>query len=82
MFDNPAINIDTEGFYRDSKQVLDLGKYMMRNLAGVVRHLHLEFLAYTILETLILKGNSLFDWLKDKVLSTGERCKIIGGLVV
>lgn len=71
-----------EGFYRDSKQVLGLGKYMMRNLAGVVRHLHLGFLAYTILETLILKGDSLFNWLKDKALSIGERCKIIGGLVV
>ena len=71
-----------EGFYRDSKQALGLGKYMMRDLAGVVRHLHLGFLAYTILETLILKGNSLFSWLKDKVLSIGERCKIIGGLAV
>ena len=71
-----------EGFYRDSKQVLGLGKYMMRDLAGVVRHLHLGFLAYTILETLTLKGNSFFGWLKDKVLSIGERCKIIGGLAV
>ena len=71
-----------EGFYRDSKQVLGLGKYMMRDLAGVVRHLHLGFLAYTILETLILKNNSLFSWLKDKVLSIGERCKIIGKLAM
>lgn len=71
-----------EGFYRDSKQVLGLGKYMMRNLAGVVRHLHLGFLAYTILETLILKGNSFFSWLKDKVLSIGERCKIVSRIAM
>ena len=71
-----------ESFYRDSKQILGLGKYMMRDLAGVVRHLHLGFLAYTILEPLILKKNRLFSWLKDKVLSIGERCKIIGGLAV
>lgn len=69
-----------EGFYRDSKQILGLGGYMMRDIAGVVRHLHLGFLAYSLLETLILKGSSFFGWLKDKVLSIGERCKIIGNL--
>ena len=71
-----------EGFYRDSKQVLGLGKYMVRNLDGVVRHLHLGFLAYTLLETLFVKGNNLFSWLKDKALSIGERCKIIGNLAM
>lgn len=71
-----------EGFYRDSKQILGLGKYMIRELDGVVKHLHLSFLAYTLLEILFVKGNSLFGWLKDKVMSIGERCKIIGGLVM
>lgn len=71
-----------EGFYRDSKQVLGLGKYMIRELDGVVRHLHLSFLAYTLLETIFIKGNDFFRWLKDKVLSIGERCKIIANLAV
>lgn len=71
-----------EGFYRDSKQILGLGGYYVRDLNGVVKHLHLGFLAYSLLETLILKKNSLFGWLKDKVLSIGERCKIIGTLAI
>lgn len=33
-----------EGFYRDSKQTLGIGKYMIRELDGVVRHLHLSIL--------------------------------------
>ncbi|MCK4590593.1 MAG: hypothetical protein KAT86_02485, partial [Candidatus Latescibacteria bacterium] len=71
-----------ESFYRDSKQVLGLGGYMMRDLDGVIRHLHLGFLAYTVLETLFIKQNNLFGWLKDKMLSIGERCKIIGRLAM
>lgn len=71
-----------DAFYRDSKQALGLGKYMVRDLDGVVKHLHLGFLAYTILETLFVKGNNLFSWLKDKVLSIGERCEIMGNLAM
>lgn len=39
-----------EVFYRDCKQHLGMGEYQTRKLAAVVKHLHLVFLAYTLLK--------------------------------
>jgi hypothetical protein len=53
-----------EVFYRDCKQHLGMGDYQTRKLDAVVKHLHLVFLAYTLLKNVwyspslqrILKG--------------------------
>ena len=39
-----------EVFYRDCKQHLGMGEYQVRKLDAVVIHLHLVFLAYTLLK--------------------------------
>ena len=41
---------DIEVFYRDCKQHLGMGECQIRKLDAVVRHLHLVFLAYTLLK--------------------------------
>ena len=55
---------DIEVFYRDCKQHLGMGEYQTRKLDAVVIHLHLVFLAYSLLKNVwyspllqrILKG--------------------------
>ena len=41
---------DVEVFYRDCKQHLGMGEYQMRSISGIVIHLSLVFLAYTLLK--------------------------------
>ena len=58
------IRWNIEVFYRDCKQHLGMGDYQTRKLDAVVKHLHLVFLAYTLLKNVwyspslqrILKG--------------------------
>lgn len=63
-----------DSFYRDAKQFLGLGGYMVRHVKGVVRHLHLVFFAYSLLETLRLK-KSIISWLKDKINTVAKLCQ-------
>lgn len=51
-----------EVFYRDCKQYLGMGEYQVRKLDAVVIHLHLVFLAYTLLK------NNCFNPLVKKIL--------------
>ena len=65
-----------DSFYRDAKQFLGLGGYMVRHVKGVVRHLHLVFFAYGLLETLRLRKN-IMSWLKDKINTVGKLCQFV-----
>jgi len=65
-----------DSFYRDAKQFLGLGGYMVRHVKGVVRHLHLVFFAYSLLETLRLRKN-VISWLKDKINTIGKSCQFV-----
>ena len=60
-----------EGFHKEAKQHLGLGKSQLRKRRGVVRHLHLVAVAYCLLK--------LAAWLKRgwKNLSVGERVRNI-----
>lgn len=65
-----------DSFYRDAKQFLGLGGYMVRHVKGVVRHLHLVFFAYSLLETLRLRKN-IMSWLKDRITTIGKVCQFV-----
>lgn len=62
-----------EVFYRDCKQHLGMGEYQTRKLAAVVIHLHLVFLAYTLLK------NAWYSPILQKILKgirrIGTACK-------
>lgn len=70
-----------DSFYRDAKQFLGLGGYMVRHVKGVVRHLHLVFFAYSLLETLRLKKNSV-SWLKDKINTVAKLCQFVRNIFI
>lgn len=70
-----------DSFYRDAKQFLGLGGYMVRHVKGVVRHLHLVFFAYSLLETLRLK-KSIISWLKDKINTIAKLCQFVRNIFV
>ena len=67
------IRWDIEVFYRDCKQHLGMGEYQTRKLAAVVIHLHLVFLAYSLLK------NAWYSPLLQKILKglrrIGTACK-------
>lgn len=82
VFATNAVNLDDEtiigiykkrhsidSFYRDSKQNLGMGAYQVRSLLSVVKHLHLVFLAYTLLRVLV-------SGLKE-VCTIGEACRYL-----
>ena len=60
-----------EVFYRDCKQHLGMGEYQVRKLDAVVIHLHLVFLAYTLLK------NNCFNPIVKKIL---QGIKAIGSI--
>jgi hypothetical protein len=64
---------DIEVFYRDCKQHLEMGEYQTRKLDAVVIHLHLVFLAYSLLK------NAWYSPLLQKILKgirrIGTACK-------
>lgn len=64
---------DIEVFYRDCKQHLGMGEYQVRKLDAVVRHLHLVFLAYTILKGRPCK--SLYSKILAGISSIGSICE-------
>lgn len=63
-----------EDFYRDAKQSLGLEDYQVRSLRGVVIHLCLVFLAYTLL---ILSRSRLVLWLREKLETIGDMCRYV-----
>jgi len=65
-----------DSFYRDAKQFLGLGGYMVRHLKSVVRHLHLVFFAYSLLEILRLKKN-IISWLKAQINTIAKLCQFV-----
>lgn len=70
-----------DSFYRDAKQFLGLGGYMVRHVKGVVRHLHLVFFAYSLLETLRLRKN-VISWLKDKINTIAKLCQFVRNIFI
>jgi len=66
-----------EEFYRDSKQSLGLGEYMVRDIRASNRHWRLVFVAYTLLilvknaEGLLEKTiGELCDWIRDRCIES------------
>ncbi|MFQ6055264.1 MAG: IS701 family transposase, partial [Methanosarcinales archaeon] len=68
-----------EAFYRDTKQHLGLGDYQMRKLEGVVTHLHLVFLAYSLLENARL---DLESKIMDTLKTVGDLCRAVKELLL
>jgi len=65
-----------EVFYRDCKQHLGLGEYQMRSMSGIVRHLSLVFLAYSLLEYARLQDD-LVGFSKPTPRTVGELCRAV-----
>jgi SRSO17 transposase len=65
-----------EVFYRDCKQHLGLGEYQMRSMSGIVRHLSLVFLAYSLLENARLRDD-LVEFSKSAPKTIGELCRAV-----
>ena len=64
---------DIEVFHRDCKQHLGIGEYQARKLDAVVIHLHLVFLAYTLLKNAIC--NPFLSSILKGVIAIGSACK-------
>lgn len=65
-----------EVFYRDCKQHLGLGEYQMRSMSGIVRHLSLVFLAYSLLENARVQDD-LSEFSKQAPRTIGELCRAV-----
>lgn len=64
-----------ENFYRDAKQNLGLEKYQLRSIGGIVTHLCLVFLAYTLL---VLGKLCVFDRIVNTI---GDMCRYVKDLI-
>jgi hypothetical protein len=62
-----------EVFHRDCKQHLGMGEYQVRKLDAVVIHLHLVFLAYTLLKN--AWRDPFLNHLLDGIKAIGSICK-------
>ena len=62
-----------EVFHRDCKQHLGIGEYQTRKLDAVVIHLHLVFLAYTLLKNACC--NPLLNSILKGIQAIGSACK-------
>jgi len=62
-----------EVFHRDCKQHLGMGEYQVRKLDAVVIHLHLVFLAYTLLKNAWY--NPFLNRVLEGVKAIGSRCQ-------
>ena len=62
-----------EVFHRDCKQHLGIGEYQARKLDAVVIHLHLVFLAYTLLKN--AWSNPFLNSMLKGIQSIGSACK-------
>ena len=62
-----------EVFHRDCKQHLGMGEYQARKLDAVVIHLHLVFLAYTLLKNAIC--NPFLSSILKGINAVGSACK-------
>jgi len=62
-----------EVFHRDCKQHLGMGEYQARKLDAVVIHLHLVFLAYTLLKNAIC--NPFLSSILKGIKAIGSACK-------
>lgn len=65
---------DIEVFYRDCKQHLGMGECQIRKLDAVVRHLHLVFLAYSLLKGIACNSTLLSHILKG-IKAIGTICQ-------
>lgn len=63
-------------FYRDSKQTLGLGEYMVRDIRASNRHWRLVFVAYTLLillkktKNLVKTVGEMCDWIREKCIES------------
>lgn len=64
---------DTETFYRDVKQRLGLKDCRLRSVRGTHRHWYLVFLAYSLLETRVVRSG-VVEMFESSLDTVGERC--------
>lgn len=64
----------TETFHRDGKQQLGMGDCQLRNGQGQTRHMHLVFLAYTLLMR-ELRQSRAKEWALHRLTTIGEACR-------
>lgn len=66
----------TECFHRDGKQHLGLGDCQLRNGRGHTRHLHLVFLAHSVLLRQLQQGRAR-AWALQPLQTIGEACRAV-----
>jgi len=64
----------TETFHRDGKQQLGMGDCQLRSGQGQTRHMHLVFLAYTLLMR-ELRQSRAKEWALHRLTTIGEACR-------
>lgn len=64
----------TETFHRDGKQQLGMGECQLRSGQGQTRHMHLVFLAYTLLMC-ELRQSRANEWALHRLTTIGEACR-------
>ena len=64
----------TETFHRDGKQQLGMGDCQLRSGQGQTRHMHLVFLAYTLLMR-ELRQSRAKEWALNRLTTIGEACR-------
>jgi hypothetical protein len=66
----------TECFHRDGKQNLGLGDCQLRNSLGQTRHMHLVFLAYSLLMRQ-LRQSRASAWAQERLMTIGQACRAV-----
>ena len=66
----------TECFHRDGKQHLGMGDCQLRNGRGQTRHMHLVFLAYSVLMRQLQQGRAR-AWALERLTTIGQACRAV-----
>jgi len=66
----------TETFHRDAKQHLGMGDCQLRDGKGQTRHMHLVFLAYSLLMTQLRSRRSQ-EWTPEMLKTIGQACRAV-----
>jgi len=66
----------TETIHRDGKQHLGMGDCQLRNGEGQTRHMHLVFLAYSVLMRQLRHDRSQ-EWAHLRLTTIGEACRML-----
>ena len=66
----------TECFHRDGKQHLGMGDCQLRNGRGQTRHMHLVFLAHSVLMRQLLQSRAR-AWALERLTTIGQACRAV-----